>query len=68
MGFGTCISFLPPPEYLGVFKTFCGCQGSDLEQPGVVHYKMMVFGFVADEGDTSERRAEGKFGAAGGWE
>lgn len=29
---------------------------------------MMVMGFVAVEGDASKRRAEGKSGAAGGWE
>lgn len=63
---GVRISFLPPPEYLGVFKTLCGCHGSDLEQPGVVRYKLMVMGFVAVEGDTSERKAKGKSGAAGG--
>lgn len=65
---GVCISFVLPPEYLGGFKTLCGCHRSDLEQPGVVLYKMMVVGFVAVGGDTSERRAKGKSGAAGGWE
>lgn len=63
---GICSSFLPPPEYLGVFKTLCGCHGSDLEQPEVVQYKMMVIGLVAVEEDTSKRGAEGKSGAAGG--
>lgn len=63
---GISISFLFPSEYLGVFKTLCGYHGSDLEQPGVVHYKMMVMGFVAVGGDTSKRRAEEKSGTAGG--